>query len=157
MSLDGTNFFYVNPLPHHRPLCPSHSAGNISACLMSFLLPANLVRTIASSTQFVRQSRDTIWVNLCGASELKPASPAAQSETRTETEYPWSGRIRIKILKRQKEFTLKLRIPGWTKTAATRVNHGPADTSMKPAAITNSRRAEIWRRRLISICRWTPS
>jgi hypothetical protein len=46
-----------------------------------------------------------------------------------ETEYPWSGRVRIKILSApEKEFALKLRIPGWAKEAMVRVNRRPGSS-----------------------------
>ena len=144
MSLDGTNFFYVNPLRTTDPLPVALRWQHQRVpYVSSFCCPPNLVRTIASSTQFAyAKSRDTIWVNLYGASELETGLPGGgKVKLAQETEYPWSGRIRIKILQApEKEFTLKLRIPGWTKTAATRVNHGPADTSMKPGSYHELRR-----------------
>ncbi len=45
-----------------------------------------------------------------------------------ETEYPWNGRIRIKILEApEREFALKLRIPGWAKDAQVRLNLRPVN------------------------------
>jgi DUF1680 family protein len=41
-----------------------------------------------------------------------------------ETEYPWSGRVRIKIeVAPEEEFALKLRVPAWAREAKVRLNH----------------------------------
>ena len=47
-----------------------------------------------------------------------------------ETEYPWSGRVRVKILAApDKKLAIKLRIPGWAKSASVRLNQQPAQTA----------------------------
>ncbi len=130
MSLDGTNFFYVNPLRTTDPL-PVELRWQHQRVpyVSSFCCPPNLVRTIAGSAQFAyAKSADTIWVNLYGASELETELPGiGKVKLAQETEYPWNGRIRLKILSApEKEFALKLRIPGWAKDATVRVNHRPA-------------------------------
>lgn len=145
MSLDGTNFFYVNPLRTTDPL-PVELRWQHQRVpyVSSFCCPPNLVRTIAGSAQFAyAKSADTIWVNLYGASELETELPGiGKVKLAQETEYPWNGRIRIKInAAPEKEFALKLRIPGWAKSAAVRINHRPADTSMKPGSYHELRRA----------------
>jgi DUF1680 family protein len=127
MSLDGTNFFYVNPLRTTDPL-PTELRWQHQRVpyVSSFCCPPNLVRTIAGSAQFAyAKSADTIWVNLYGASELETELPGiGKVKLAQETEYPWNGRVRIKIDSApDKEFALKLRIPGWTKDAKVRVNH----------------------------------
>ena len=127
MSLDGTNFFYGNPLRTTDPL-PTELRWQHQRVpyVSSFCCPPNLVRTIASSAQFAyAKSADTIWVNLYGASELEIELPGIGKVKLTqETEYPWNGRVRIRIgAAPEKEFTLKLRIPGWAKDAKARVNH----------------------------------
>ena len=130
MSLDGTNFFYVNPLRTTDPL-PTELRWQHQRVpfVSSFCCPPNLVRTIASSAQFAyAKSDDTIWVNLYGASKLETELPGTGKVKLTqETEYPWNGRVRIKFNEVSgKEFALKLRIPGWAKDATLRVNLRPA-------------------------------
>ncbi len=104
--------------------------------MSSFCCPPNLVRTIAGSAQFAyAKSADTIWVNLYGASELETELPGIGKVKLTqETEYPWNGRVRIKIIAApEKKFALKLRIPGWAKDASVRVNHRPVAAGILPA------------------------
>jgi DUF1680 family protein len=138
MSLDGTNFFYVNPLRTTDPL-PTELRWQHQRVpfVSSFCCPPNLVRTIAGSTQFAyAKSTNKIWVNLYGASELETHLPGVgKVNFRQETEYPWNGRVRIKILAApEKEFSLKLRIPGWAKDAQVRVNHRAVAAGIVPAA-----------------------
>ena len=135
MSLDGTNFFYVNPLRTTDPL-PTELRWQHQRVpfVSSFCCPPNLVRTIASSAQFAyAKSADTIWVNLYGASELETELPGnGKVKLSQETEYPWNGRVQIKIIAApEKEFAIKLRIPGWAKSASVRINHRPANISAK--------------------------
>jgi len=144
MSLDGTNFFYVNPLRTTDPL-PVELRWQHQRVpyVSSFCCPPNLVRTIAGSAQFAyAKTADTIWVNLYGSNELETDLPGIGKVKFTqETEYPWNGRMRIKIKAApKKEFALKLRVPGWTKAASVRINHRPADTSLKSSSYHELRR-----------------
>jgi DUF1680 family protein len=137
MSLDGTNFFYVNPLRTTDPL-PTELRWQHQRVpfVSSFCCPPNLVRTIAGSAQYAyAKSADTIWVNLYGASELETELPSiGKVKLSQETEYPWNGRVRIKIKTApEKEFALKLRIPGWAKDAKVRVNLRPGSSGRESA------------------------
>jgi DUF1680 family protein len=87
------------------------------------------VRTIAESADYAyAKSGDQIWVNLFGASRLvTKLSNGETVQLAQETEYPWSGRVRIRIIAcGEKEFALRLRIPGWAAGATVRVNRRPA-------------------------------
>jgi DUF1680 family protein len=69
-------------------------------------------------------------------------STAGKIKLTQETEYPWNGRVRIKVSAATgKEFSLKLRIPSWAKSASVRINHRPADSSMKPGGYHEIHRA----------------
>lgn len=135
-ALDGTNFFYTNPLRVTDPMPTElrwsrHRVPFVS----SFCCPPNLVRTIAESADYAYgKSRETIWVNLYSGSLLQTKVPGGD-EIRLiqETEYPWNGRVRIIIeAYGGKAFTMKLRIPGWADQATVRINDSPADNSPKP-------------------------
>jgi DUF1680 family protein len=144
MCLDGTNFFYTNPLRVTDPLpIELRWSRERKPFVSSFCCPPNLVRTIAGSAQFAyAKSADTIWVNLYGASELETELPGVgKVKLAQETEYPWNGRVRIKIQSTpEKEFSLKLRIPGWVKSASVRINLRPPDSSLAPGSCYEVRR-----------------
>ncbi len=147
VSLDGTNFFYTNPLRVTDPL-PTELRWSRTRVpyVSSFCCPPNLVRTIAEASDYAyAKSADGIWVNLYGASTLTTELPAAGKVTLTqETEYPWSGRVRITVNEcGTNAFALRLRIPGWAKQASLRVNLGPVDSAAKPATYLEIRR--VWK------------
>jgi DUF1680 family protein len=133
VALDGTNFFYTNPLRVTDPLptdlrWPRTRVPYVS----SFCCPPNLARTIAESAGYAyATSSNAILVNLYGASTLTTTlAGSGPAKLTQQTEFPWSGRVRIVVERCSgKEFALKLRIPGWAKEAALRVNNGPIQRS----------------------------
>ena len=136
VALDGTNFFYTNPLRVTDPL-PTELRWSRTRVpfVSSFCCPPNLVRTIAESANYAyAKSENAVWVNLYGASVLKTIlANGEEIKLAQETDYPWNDRVRIKILECDgKEFTLKLRIPDWAEGASVRINDGPADLSPQP-------------------------
>jgi uncharacterized protein len=144
-ALDGTNFFYVNPLRVTDPMPTTlRWSRQREPFVGSFCCPPNLVRTIAESASYTYgKSADSIWVNLYGGSSLETKFPNHDElKLSQETDYPWNGRVRIKIEKcGAAEFALKLRIPGWAGGASVRINDAPADNSAKPGSYFEIRRA----------------
>src|SRR5439155_24005055 len=163
VGLDGTNFFYVNPLRSIQPQPLERRWKHQRVPFMSsFCCPPNLARTIAevagyayatSSSSSLSPSdaerggamSDTIWVNLYGANTLETKLAGGQSVKLTqETDYPWNGKIRLAVNDcRSTAFALKIRIPGWAQRASVRVNHKPAGPIAKPAHYLELRR--VWR------------
>ena len=136
VSLNGTNFFYTNPLRVTYPLPTSLRWPRIRVpFLSSFCCPPNLVRTIAESANYAYStSKDAVLVNLYGSNTLDTKLPDGENiKLEQETDYPWNGRVRIKILEcGEKEFSLKLRIPGWAQGVTVRINDSPAEGSPNP-------------------------
>ncbi|MDW7981028.1 MAG: glycoside hydrolase family 127 protein [Verrucomicrobiales bacterium] len=146
VSLDGTNFFYTNPLRVTEPMpvelrWPRHRV----PFLGSFCCPPNLARVLARSPELAyATSEGAIWVNLYGASEFNAAVPGVgKVKLVQETEYPWSGRVRVRIVQPgTNEFTLKLRVPGWVRhPARVRVNLRPVELELTPGEYVELRRA----------------
>jgi DUF1680 family protein len=131
VALDGTNYFYSNPLRVTDPMPVELRWSRTRVPFVSsFCCPPNLVRTIAESADYAYgKSADAIWLNLYGGSSLETKLSNGENVKLTqETDYPWNGRVRIKIVEcGKKEFALKLRIPGWTAGASVQVNNSPAD------------------------------
>jgi DUF1680 family protein len=144
-ALDGTNFFYTNPLRVTDPMpVDLRWSRQRVPFVSSFCCPPNLLRTIAESADYAYgKSSDAIWVNLYGGSSLETKlSDDAEVKLSQETEYPWNGRVRIKIEQCGKDpFALKLRIPGWAKSASVRINDGAPDISARPASYFEIRKA----------------
>ncbi|NOS72739.1 MAG: glycoside hydrolase family 127 protein [Verrucomicrobia bacterium] len=144
VSLDGTNFFYTNPLRVTDPL-PTELRWSRTRVpfVSSFCCPPNLVRTLAELGGYAYgKSSGTIWVNLYGGSTLSTKLPEGTLVKLTQqTEYPWNGRVRITINEcGPSPFALKLRIPGWAKGATVRVNLGPVTDTTSPGSYFELRR-----------------
>lgn len=138
MGLDGTNFFYTNPLRVTDPMpfelrWPRQRVPFVS----SFCCPPNLLRIVAGSPGWVAMvSNRTVCVVLYGASEVRvTGSELGEVRFRQETEYPWSGRVRL-VMERAPEgpMTLRLRVPAWTGSARLRINLGPEQKGPAPGA-----------------------
>ncbi len=113
--------------------------------MSSFCCPPNLVRTIAEASDYAyAKSADALWVNLYGGNRL--ATKLANGETirlGQETAYPWNGRVQITVQEcGGQEWALKLRIPGWAKTASVRVNDKLSEMTPVPGSYFEVRR--VW-------------
>ena len=119
MSLDGTHFFYLNPLEilpdacrfdqdfkYVKPLRPQWLS---CACC-----PPNLIRLLASVHRYLYTVRDdAIYVNLYVSSEGNLTQNGRSVFIRQETDYPWKGEIRFSTEGFLPDMHLALRIPGW--------------------------------------------
>jgi DUF1680 family protein len=140
INLAGDKYFYVNPL---RKLASEDNLDlrwsrerqpNIKS---SFCCPPNLVRTIAEAQDYIYSlAKDTLWVNLYGASTLDTRwVDGGRIRVHQETDYPWSGRIRLVIDEApERPIALRLRIPGWSAPgdATVRVGGRPAVGTPQP-------------------------
>lgn len=120
VSLDGRKFFYVNPLgsrgdKHRR---------DWYACACC---PPNILRLFASIGSYVyAHDDDELFVNLFVNGSAKVRLPSGTVHLEQHTRYPWDGAVRI-VVRPEKPgpFGLRLRIPGWSRDAALRVNGEP--------------------------------
>lgn len=144
VSLDGTKFFYTNPLRVTDPMPVALRWSRTRVPFVSsFCCPPNLARMLAEVSNYAYgKSADTIWVNLYGGSTLATKLPDGTPIKLTqETEYPWNGRVRITVKESSGQpFALKLRIPGWAKSASARVNLEPPVETSAPGTYFELRR-----------------
>ena len=117
LSLDGTRFFYENPLEssgkhhrwiwHHCPCCPP-----------------NIARLLASVGSYMYAiAEDEIAVHLYGESKTRFDLAGAKVELSQQTRYPWDGAIHFDlVLDRPAHFALSLRIPEWADGATLSIN-----------------------------------
>ncbi|MCP5519961.1 MAG: glycoside hydrolase family 127 protein [Verrucomicrobiales bacterium] len=144
VSLGGTNFFYTNPLRVTDPLPTELRWSRTRVPYVSaFCCPPNLARTIAGSSRYAyARSPGTLWVNLYGASTVSTTLDGVGHVRLSQvTEYPWNGRVRLKVEESQgAEFAIRLRIPGWAKSAALRVNLRPVELDPGPDGYVTLRR-----------------
>jgi DUF1680 family protein len=122
LSLDGSLFFYENPLEsqgkHHRwkwhrcPCCPPN-VGRLVAAIGSYMYGV---------------ADNAIAVHLYGDNTAR-LETAGRKVTLTQTSrYPWDGAVGIAVdVETPTHFTLYLRIPGWSRSARLSVNGASVD------------------------------
>ena len=109
VSLSGDKFFYDNPLESDG----EHERQKWFGCACC---PGNITRFVASIPGYIyAQQGKNIFVNLYAQGKAK----IGNIELEQTTDYPWDGKIRIKMTKGSGKFAIKLRIPSWLKTSPT--------------------------------------
>lgn len=130
VSLDGTKYFYTNPLRISADLpytlrWPKERTEYISC----FCCPPNTLRTICQAQNYAyTTSESALWCNLYGANELTTALPGVGKVViAQETDYPWDGAVKL-VLKelpkaaKKKAFSIHMRVPEWCDGATLTVN-----------------------------------
>jgi hypothetical protein len=111
VSLDGTKFFYPNPLESDG----SHERSPWFGCACC---PGNITRFLPSVPGYIyAQQGDTVFVNLYagGTAKIKLEKGIALKIIQ-ETKYPWDGAVKITVEPEKKaKFAISLRIPGWAR------------------------------------------
>ena len=138
VSLDGTGYFYTNPLSvvHEQGLSDSLRWSKEREPYISYCncCPPNTIRTIAEMQDYQYSLSDKgLWVNLYGASKLNTSlSDGSKIGLTQATDYPWDGKIDISIEESPKEsYSLFLRIPGWAETYSLKINGKNIDQTVK--------------------------
>ncbi|MEV0951311.1 beta-L-arabinofuranosidase domain-containing protein [Promicromonospora sp. NPDC050249] len=132
VSLDGTRFFYDNPLqrrPDHTdgrqvdPAEPLRRRWFGCACC-----PPNAARWISALQDHVAvETPDGLTIALLTACHVRSASLSVD----VVTDYPWDGRVTVRVLAaRDEPSTLTLRIPGWATTPRVTVDREPVDSDV---------------------------
>ncbi|WP_145288842.1 glycoside hydrolase family 127 protein [Pirellulimonas nuda] len=125
VSLEGTEYFYVNPLrrvdPEPTELRWSRTREKF---IVSYCCPPNVLRTIAELGAYAYSKSEVgVWVNLYGSSSLNTRVHGNLLRITQTTDYPWDGDVGLTIDAWEgKELTLHLRVPGWASGAKILVN-----------------------------------
>ncbi|MDY8111038.1 glycoside hydrolase family 127 protein [Fulvimarina sp. 2208YS6-2-32] len=126
LSLDGTRFFYDNPLEsrggHHRwtwHRCP--------CC------PPNISRLVASVGSYIYGVADgEVAVHLYNASEAEIEVGGTSVKLVQTTDYPLKGAVDIAVEPTTAcRFTLSLRVPAWSRSGRVWINGEPVDVAVK--------------------------
>ena len=129
MSLDGTTYCYRNPLAFN----PSGNSGELHSpgdtirnpWYDTTCCPPNLERTFASLPgYFYSTSDDGVYVHLYDNSEMNwRLHDGTGLKIRQATNYPWSGEVKMTVSPASpSEFAVYVRIPGWSRESAVKVN-----------------------------------
>ncbi len=116
-ALTGDRFFYPNPLEYDGAATFNHGYAGRAPWFGCACCPPNLVRTTAAITGYFYAVRDqSLYVNCFAASEGVVPVAGGEVTVRQETDYPWSGRVRLTVSPAAPtSLTLRVRIPGWVR------------------------------------------
>lgn len=131
VSLEGTRFFYDNPLqrrPDHTDGRPADPAEPLRrrwfgcACC-----PPNAARWISALQDHVALGTpDGLTIALLTACRVRSAALSVD----VVTDYPWDGRVTVRVLAaRDEPSTLTLRIPAWATTPRVSVGGEPVENT----------------------------
>lgn len=117
VSLSGDKFFYDNPLESMG----QHERQRWFGCACC---PGNITRFMASVPYYIyaTQGHD-IFINLYIQGKASINTDNNEIELTQTTNYPWDGNINITVNpKKDKEFALRMRIPGWAMNSPVPTN-----------------------------------
>ncbi|MCD4776999.1 MAG: glycoside hydrolase family 127 protein [Candidatus Aegiribacteria sp.] len=130
VSLDGTRFFYTNPLevrPGHA-LAQSGLENNYRFSRQEWFncscCPTNIMRVLSSFGLYVYASgSDSIYIHLYVGGTAEIEISGVRVKIRQETDYPWKETVTMAVEPEEPiEISLFLRIPGWCENASVELN-----------------------------------
>jgi len=115
VGLSGDEFFYTNPLASDGKTAVNRGRIGRQPWFDCSCCPTNDVRFIPSLPGYVYATHeDSLYVNLFVAGQGTVTMGGQSVRLRQETNYPWEGKVRLRIDPEQRgEFTLRVRVPGW--------------------------------------------
>jgi DUF1680 family protein len=124
MSLDGKLYCYRNPLAFD----PSSGDKIRNPWYDTTCCPPNLERTFAALPgYFYSTSAEGVYVHFYDNSELQwQLENGTKLSIKQTTQYPWEGTVHLAVTPASpEEFTLFVRVPGWSKRNTVKVNGSP--------------------------------
>lgn len=125
MALDGKSFFYVNPLSVNPQACQKDERKfHVKAVRQKWFgcacCPPNLARLISSvGTYAFSENEDTLFVHLYMGADLTKNFSCDKEEKKAkisiDSEFPWEGKVRIRVKAKDTGLKLALRIPDWCR------------------------------------------
>ncbi len=124
VSLDGAEYFYVNPLQMRvdahadEGRSPAHGRRGWFDCACC---PPNIMRTLASLGGYLATTDDEgLQLHLYAPASIAATVPGGQARLSVETDYPWEGMVRARVHDAPAaDWTLSLRVPAWAEGATT--------------------------------------
>ncbi len=132
VSLNGTKYFYVNPLEVKPDIArfrqdQSHVAMERVGWFDCACCPTNVARFIASIGGYIASAAEGfIRIHQYASSAVEAMVNGCAVRVSQKTDYPWKGFVKLDVSpEAPTDFTLGLRIPSWCDAFAIKVNGLP--------------------------------
>ena len=135
ISLDGTRFFYSNPLrwygSEHELLSNDTPTRHQIGRTRQICCPTNVLRTLAElHGYFYSTNSSGLWIHHYGGGVFDNGTYRLTQETK----YPWDGVVQITMHKVPTNAAINLRIPQWANAAKVLVNGKPDAIDVRAGA-----------------------
>lgn len=134
MSLDGTAFFYVNPLEVDPLACQkdfhkSHVKPQRQKWFGCACCPPNVARLLSSLASYAYETdAKTFYLNLFVGADIHTDVGGGPLTLQVETRYPWDETVTVRILETAASaWTMAVRLPGWCRDARISLNGEAVD------------------------------
>lgn len=120
VSLDGKRYFYENMLRRSKKL-EYEMVWSLERTeyITSYCCPPNLARVLSQSKEYAySMTKDSVYLGMYGANHASiQLENGADFDLVQETEYPYDGRIHLKLTKVRKdiESIIHVRVPSWVE------------------------------------------
>jgi DUF1680 family protein len=120
LSLNGTEFFYPNPLESDGVYKCNHGSCTRQSWFDCSCCPTNLIRFIPFIPNLIYAAQnDTAYVNLFMSNRAEIPLTHNRISIDQQTAYPWNGKVILTVSPATTSpFALKIRIPGWVRNEA---------------------------------------
>lgn len=121
ISLDGTSFFYVNPLCVKPGNCMRNtSRAHVKSVRQKWFgvacCPPNVARTLASLGQYIYGiGENDIYLHLFIANQAEVTCGARPVKISVESEMPWKGAVKVRLEGIRRQMCFWTRIPKYAK------------------------------------------
>jgi len=128
VSLDGTKYFYMNPLEVWPERCERRADMEVDPQRLGWFgcacCPPNVLRTLTGLGNYIYAADDhSLMIDQYIASTAKAKLDGADVTVTMDANFPWDGHVKLTFATdRPAKFGLMLRKPGWAKECTLRLN-----------------------------------
>jgi uncharacterized protein len=135
VGLDGTTFFYTNPLHlRERPELSVVATGSRRPWYPCACCPPNLMRTLSSFEHLLAATdADGLRIAQLATATIEATTGGDPVALSVMTDYPTGGRVEIEVARTpDRPWALQLRVPAWADAASVRVEGEAAASPAGP-------------------------
>jgi uncharacterized protein len=127
LSLDGTRFFYVNPLQRRTSrVAATPGDGERAPWFACACCPPNLMRILSSWPGYLATTNAAgVQVHQYADATIAAEPGAGPVRLTIETDYPWNGAVTVTVRETPlARWTLSLRVPAWCRAGSVAIRSG---------------------------------